>query len=169
MATIVGDEYKDDVGDILLDYLLKHHKAKTLESLRDRKMIPQVMNEFDIAALIDQSGLKIWQWRSIQQCLKLFMDIKQVGVSEEKLRELGMNHGKIKHGTYHYTDPENPDKVKEEVRYWYKDPVHEFLLALEGLINGYELNPNEIDFIHIAHGGDHGKEKFRFASKLIKR
>lgn len=52
MVTIVGDEYKDDVGDILLDYLLKHHKTKTLESLRDRKMIPQVMNRTHARSII---------------------------------------------------------------------------------------------------------------------
>jgi hypothetical protein len=38
---------------------------------------------------------------------------------------------------------------------------------IEGLINGYSLSPLEIDYIHIVHGGDHGKNKFHFASKVI--
>ena len=97
------------------------------------------------------------------------MDIPQVGVAERHLRALGVDHGEIKHGTYYYTDPTNPTKVKEEVRYWTKDPVYKFLQVLHGVINGNDLNPFDIDFIHIIHGGDHGKNKFRVASKLILR
>lgn len=125
------------------------------------------MNEFDIAALLQVSGIKIWQWRKIQQCLKLFMDVPQICVTEERLRALGTSHGEINHGIYYYIDLENPSKVHEEVRYWTKDPVFEFLQTLEGLINGYSLDPVEIDYIHIVHGGDHGKNKFRFASKIV--
>ncbi len=109
----------------------------------------KVMDEFDFAALLDESGIKIWQWRKIQRCLKLFMDIPQVGVAERHMRALGVDHGEIKHGTYYYTDPTNPTKVKEEVRYWTKDPVYEFLQVLHGVINGNDLNPFDIDFIHI--------------------
>ncbi len=57
--------------------------------------------------------------------------------------------------------------MKEEVRYSTNDPVYEFIQMLEGLINGYSLSPLEIDYIHIAHGGDHGKNIFCFASKVI--
>ncbi len=65
------------------------------------------MDEYDCAALLDESCLKIWQWRKIQQCLKLFMDIPKVGVAQKHLRELGVDHGEIKHGTYYYTDLSN--------------------------------------------------------------
>jgi hypothetical protein len=95
------------------------------------------------------------------------MDIPKVGVAEKHLRALGVDHGEIKHRTYYYADLSNPSKVKEEVRYWTKDPVYEFIQMLEGLINGYSLSPLEIEYIHIVHGGDHGKNKFRFASKVI--
>jgi hypothetical protein len=118
------------------------------------------MDVFDCAALLDESGIKIWQRRKIQQCLKLFMDILQVGVAELRLCALGVNHGEIKHGTYYNTNPTNPTKVKGEVRYWTKNPVYELDQALHGAINGYDLNRLDIDFIHIVHGGDHGKNKF---------
>jgi hypothetical protein len=95
------------------------------------------------------------------------MDIPKVGVAEKHLRALGVDHGEIKHRTYYYTDLSNPSKVKEEVRSWTKDPVYEFIQTIEGLINGYSLSPFEIDYIHIVHGGDHGKNKFHFASKVI--
>jgi hypothetical protein len=171
MLSVVSEDVRDDANDIvvdlLLDYLLKSNKSKLMEKLRERKMVPRVMDEYDCAALLDESCIKIWQWRKIQQCLKLFMDIPKVSVAEKHLRALGVDHGEIKHGTYYYSDPSNPSKVKEEVRYWTKDPVYEFIQTLEGLINGYSLSPLEIDYIHIVHGGDHGKNKFRFASKVI--
>ena len=171
MLSVVSEDVRDDANDIvvdlLLDYLLKSNKSKLMGKLRERKMVPRVMDEYDCAALLDESCIKIWQWRKIQQCLKLFMDIPKVSVAEKHLRALGVDHGEIKHGTYYYSDPSNPSKVKEEVRYWTKDPVYEFMQMLEGLINGYSLSPLEIDYIHIVHGGDHGKNKFRFASKVI--
>jgi hypothetical protein len=163
------DGAHDVVVNTLIDYLVKSNRTKLMEKLRERRIVPKVMDEFDCAALLDMSGIKIWQWRKIQQCLKLFMDIPQVGVAEKRLRALGVDHGEIKHGTYYYSDPTNPTKVKEEVRYWSKDPVYEFVQTLQGTLNGYDLNPSDIDFIHIVHGGDHGKNKFCFASKLVLR
>jgi hypothetical protein len=82
-------------------------------------------------------------------------------------RQLGVDHGEIKHGTYYYSDPSNPSKVKEEVRYWTRILFYEFIQTQEGLINGYSLSPLEIDYIHIVHGGYHGKNKFCFALKEI--
>ena len=162
------DDGNDIVIDILIDYLLSgKNKTKTIKKLCERQLVPKVMDEYDCAALIDASGIKIWQWRQIQRCLKLFMGVPQVCVSEKHLRALGTDHGEIKHGVYYYSDSDNPNKVKEEVRYWTKDPVFEFIQTLEGLINGYSIDPVNIDYIHLIHGGDHGKLKFRFASKII--
>ena len=90
------DGAQDVVVDMLLDYLIKSNRTKLMEKLREKKMIPKVMDEFDCAALLDESGIKIWQWRKVQQCLKLFMDIPQVGVTETRLRALGVDHGEIK-------------------------------------------------------------------------
>ncbi len=41
--------------DLLLDYLLKSDKSKLMEKLRERKMVPRVMDEYDCAALLDES------------------------------------------------------------------------------------------------------------------
>ena len=38
---------------------------------------------------------------------------------------------------------------------------------LSCLLNGNNLCPSDIDFVHVCHGGDHGKDKFRFTTKLI--
>jgi hypothetical protein len=109
----VRDEANDIVVDLLLDYLLQSNKAKLIEKLHERKMVPRVIDEYNCAALLDKSCLKIWQWRKIQQCLKLFMDIPKVGVAEKHLGALGVDHGEIKHGTYYYSDPSNPSMVKK--------------------------------------------------------
>ena len=45
--------------------------------------------------------------------------------------------------------------------------TYELVQMLQGTLNGYDLNPSDIDFIHIVHGGDHGKNKFCFALKLV--
>jgi hypothetical protein len=174
LLSVVGESTIDDGGvdedfiaDLLLDYLLNKHQTRVMEKLRERKLIPKVMDEFDMGALLDRSGIKVWQWRIINQCLRLFMGIQKVCVPERCFRELGADHGVITHGTYNYTDPTNPTAVKEQVRYWTKDPEFEFLQALEGLVNGYLLCPTQIKYIHIATGGDHGKSKFRVAAKLV--
>jgi hypothetical protein len=103
-------------------------------------MVPKVMDNYDCAALLDESGIKFWQWRKIQLCLKLFMDIPQVGGVEKHPHILGVDYGEIKHITFHCSDPSNLSKVKEQVRYWTKDPVYEFVQTLQGLINGFNLN-----------------------------
>ena len=115
MLSVFDDNDKDVADDVvidtLLDYLLKSNITKLMEKLRKRKTVPKVIDEFDCAALLDESGIKIWQWRKIQQCLKLFMDILQVGVAEPHLCALGINHGEIKHGKF-ITTPTPPTQPK---------------------------------------------------------
>jgi hypothetical protein len=107
------------------------------------------MNEYDVAAIIDTARLKIWQWRKIHQGIRYFMDLPKVSVEEKRMRRLGADCGLITHGSYHYSDPDNPDKVKELIRYWTKDPVVELLQSLQGIINGYALHPSDIKYIHV--------------------
>ncbi len=56
----VRDDANDIVVDLLLDYLLKSNKSKLMEKLCERKMVPRVMDEYDCAALLDESCVKIW-------------------------------------------------------------------------------------------------------------
>jgi hypothetical protein len=80
---------------------------------------------------------------------------------------LGLDHGEIKHGIYHYSDSKKPTKVKEKVEYWTKDHAFEFIQVLQGIMNGCSVNPKQITLIHIVNGGNHRKEKFRFCLKLL--
>ena len=164
------EKANDDITEVLLDYLTdKSRRGRLMEKLREMRLVPKVMNEFEVGALLDKSGIKVRQWRIIRQCLKLFMDVQVVSVPERLIRELGTDHGLITHGTYLYADPDKPNRVKEKVHYWTKDPVYEFLQSVQSLINGYSLQPDDIKDISVIHGGDHGKQKFRFASKVIVR
>jgi len=59
MLSVVSEDVRDDANDIvvdlLLDYLLKNNKSKLMEKLRERKMVLRVMDEYDCAALLDES------------------------------------------------------------------------------------------------------------------
>jgi hypothetical protein len=54
MLTVLLEDVKDDANDIvvdlLLDYLLQSNKAKLIEKLRERKMVPRVMDEYECDA-----------------------------------------------------------------------------------------------------------------------
>eukprot|EP00957_Ditylum_brightwellii_P075832 5763836-Ditylum_brightwellii.AAC.1 len=115
------------------------------------------MDVYDVACTIDEAELKIWQW-------------EKINVAKDKLQAISNDHGTINHGTYDYFDPNKPKRTTaEKIRYWWKDPVMEMVASVVGLINGYDLTPEEIDFIHSEYGGDHGKKKFRFAGKVVIR
>ena len=66
MLSVYDDNDKDVADDVvvdtLLEYLLKSNRTKLMEKLRKRKMVPKVIDEFDYATLLDESGIKIWQW-----------------------------------------------------------------------------------------------------------
>ena len=64
------------------------------------------------------------------------MDINKIVVNEQRLLSLGQNHGEIAHGTFSYADPDKPEKVKKDIRYWTKDPVFESIQSVKSLING---------------------------------
>ena len=102
---------------MLLDYTTKNNRVKCMQKLQERRIVPKLMDEFDCATLLYEAGIKKWQWMSIQQCLKLFMDINKVGVNEQRLSSLGQDHSEITHGTFSYTDPDKPRKVKEDIHY----------------------------------------------------
>ena len=159
----------NDITGVLLDYLTDKRRQRLMEKLREMKLTPRVMNEYEVGTLLEQSGIKVRQWRIIRQCLKLFMDISEVSVPEWRVRELGTDNGVIICGSYLYSDPTNPNRVKEEVQYWTKDPLFEVLESVHSIINGWKLHPNNVKDISIIHGGDHGKQKFRFATKVIIR
>ncbi len=133
----VDSDVEDDIFDHLIDYLLKRNREKMLLKLCERQLIPKILDEYNLAALISESGIKIWQWRKINQCLHLFMDVKKIAVSKKQLRMLGSDHGEVKHGIYYYSYPQKPTKTREKVEYWTKDPAFEFVQLLQDIISGH--------------------------------
>jgi hypothetical protein len=124
----------DDIFDQLIDYLLKHDQEKLKSKLCERQMIPQLIDKYNLAALLGESGIKRCQWQKINQCSRLFMDVKQIAVSEKQLGVKGVNHEEIKLGIYYYSDPQKPTKVKEKVEYWTTYPAFEFIQLLQGIM-----------------------------------
>ena len=57
-----NDNARDDVQDILVNYLMHVDNKEKFEL----QLIPKKeMDEFDCAAILDESGIKVWQWRKI--------------------------------------------------------------------------------------------------------
>lgn len=155
--------------DAVIDHLVKSHNAATREVLRERKITHRNMDQYDLATILDVLQMKSWQMEGLQQCLKQFLDVDKVSVAKDKVQALSEGYGDITHGTYYYTDPNKPGTTAEEVRYWWKDPVIETVASVTGLVNGYNLTPEDISFIHAVYGGDHRKGKFRFCGKVVIR
>jgi hypothetical protein len=57
------DDAKDQIVDLLVNYCYSNYKTILEDKLHDKKIIPRIMNEYDVAAIIDVACLKIWQWR----------------------------------------------------------------------------------------------------------
>ena len=54
MMEVVGEQSREDVVDQVLDYLLSGpNEDITLQKLRERQLVPKVMDEFETAAILD--------------------------------------------------------------------------------------------------------------------
>lgn len=163
------DESMGNLMDACLDVFTKPANEELFkDKLRDRGISTHsVLNEFESAATVDEAGLKIWQWRVVQECISLYANVERIAVPDYRMRAIAGEDSPIVHDVYKYKDPENPDKVTEDIRYWTKDVVFEVLKSVGNIMNGYGLDTTMIEFINVCFGGDHGKEKFRFAAKIV--
>jgi hypothetical protein len=145
---------------------LDNHKEAALEYLREHRLIPKVMNEYQIAATMDYAGIYSSHWKKIVHCLKTFQDTAGLQFApEDKIRKLGGAHVKITTDVIHYE--KTTGEVKECIKFWYKDPSEEFINSVETIVNGKRIDPKEIEWINHCAGGDHADVKFRFLAKTI--
>ena len=169
LGDLHGDEKRQVVRSII-DYLVKNETEATTEALREAKMIPKEMNEYEIYATMEHSGILPYNWKLIVQCLKCFHDIDGLWASEAKVHALGNDHNKVHVDVYDYNEG-GTGKVKERIRYWWKDPVDEFLSIVKYLMKSNNINPANIARVKCVHGGDHAssgaKPKHRFLAKCI--
>eukprot|EP00984_Skeletonema_dohrnii_P027892 scaffold17602_cov77-Skeletonema_dohrnii-CCMP3373.AAC.2 len=159
----------DKTIEWVLKYLTENYKDSLHAELRKLKLIPKLLDEYEIAALIDHANLDITEWRSVVQALKAFQNVKHIGASVDKWTEIGKAAGEVKYDEWIYSTKDEDGTTKhEKIKYWWKDPVAEVTSMVASILNGYaDLNPDDIAFIYVCHGGDHGKAKFRFTTKLI--
>ena len=56
---------KDEANQLglgeLLEYMINNHKTIFEEKLWEKQLTPKIMNEFDVTALLQVSGITIWQ------------------------------------------------------------------------------------------------------------
>ncbi len=102
------------------------------------------------------------------QALKALQGLKRISVSPKKFTELGKDAGEVfyKEWLYETVDEESLKKT-EKIKYWWKDPVSEVTSSLTRILQGTGRSPEDIEYIHLCHGADHGKMKFRFTTKVI--
>ena len=166
LKKLFGMGNKNQLIGSILGYLLDHHKEDTLDVLREERLIPKIMNEYQIAATMDYAKVCQTHWKKIVHCLKTFQDTLGLEfASEGKLRKLGGAHVNIHADVYFYE--KKAGEVRECVKYWYKDPAEEFVSSVESIINAQELDPKDIAYINHCAGGDHADVKFRFLAKTI--
>ncbi|KAL7429925.1 hypothetical protein ACHAXM_001921 [Skeletonema potamos] len=153
----------------ILKYLTQNCSTELQAELRKLKLIPKLLDEYDIAALIDHANLDITEWKKVVQALKAFQDVKCIGASVDKWTEIGKAAGEVFYEEWIHEKEDDDGTTKEEkIKYWWKDTVSEVTSMLGSILNGYwNLKPEDIEFIYLCHGGDHGKAKFRFTTKLI--
>jgi hypothetical protein len=50
----VDSDIEDDIFDHLIDYLLKRNREIMLLKLRERQLIPKILDKYNLAALISE-------------------------------------------------------------------------------------------------------------------
>jgi hypothetical protein len=71
-------------GDIIsgakciIDYMLCCHNAMTEQKLHELGVVPNIMNEFEIAATLHDARIGISQWRDIVKCLKTYLGLEKI-------------------------------------------------------------------------------------------
>ena len=170
MLTACIDPSNDDDNAVrsVIDYLLRRHEVETRDALADAGVIPRILDSFEVAALMDRANLGVGQWREVVKCLKTFQGLDTISVPEKVVRMLGMDHGKVTTGVFHWQREEGQRKIA--IRWWTMDPKDEVFLRLADYANGTaNFHPNTIDTIFAVFSGDHGTGKHRFICKLVVR
>lgn len=166
-ATFEGDDTLAKV-ECMLDYLLIRHKEAARHALENMGIIPKAMDVYEMASTMDHVSIGIKQWRSLVQCLKKFMHIDNVSVSEHAWRKLGSDVGAIKSGSHEFVKNKSKGTRTEKAVYWTMDPKAECERNIDDFANSNgNFHPNQVKFIQTIYAGDHGQGKHRFACKNV--
>ena len=165
-----------DLGEALscmIEYLIARHGQVAKEKLTELGVIPKMIDEYGIAATMNQANIGVGQWREIVKCFKAFQEVDKVCVSEDAWRRLGEDHGAIETGTYDWYK-NGQGKRPEKVNWWTMDPADELCRRLADFANStINFDPDCIEAIFSAYCGDHATKnnigKFRFGTKTVMR
>ena len=130
---------KDVFVRYVIDCMLNCCNNVVIDDFHCQKIVPCVIDEFDVVAIIDDCRLTLCQWRKLVWSPKLFLDLDVVCVLKKRWPQLGESHGKIYHGDYFFEAVKG--EVKEHLKYWWKDPASEFLSCVQRMIEGEKSIP----------------------------
>ena len=88
-----GSDDHSAVRNLLL-WLMERHEESTRATLAEKGIIPKVLTAYEVAATMESVGIGTSQWRTLVKCLKTFLGLSVICVSEEVWMLIGHNHGK---------------------------------------------------------------------------
>ena len=124
---------EEDAVHCMIDYLLRRPESKTRDALLEAGVIPSILDPFEVAATMEKVNLGVGQWRELVKCLKTFLGLKQISVSEKLVTLLGADHGKVTSGVFMFQKEVGQRKIP--IRWWTMDPKNEILLCLNDFAN----------------------------------
>ena len=155
----------------IMQYLLQRHEKFTTAALTGVGVIPKILTAYEVAAIMVQANLGTTQWRNLAQCLKTFLGLNVISVSEKMWMLIGHDHGVVSSGCYDWQKVEGHRTIP--IHWWTMDPESELLLWLCDGANGDGddlFDPTDIASIFVIFSGDHhGKGKHRFVFKVVVR
>ena len=154
-----GSDDHSAVRNLLL-WLIERHEESTRATLVEKGVIPKVLTAYKVAATMESVGIGTLQWRTLVKCLKTFLGLSAICVSEEVWMLIGHKHGKVSTGRYDWQKVEGHRAIP--IDWWTLDPESELILRLNDGANGEKndsFNPRDIESIFAIYSGDHGKGK----------
>ena len=172
MKELFGIGERGQVMEHLVDYLYSNRKDELMEALRVKKVLPKKMSAYETAVMMDEANILPTNLRKLTQCMTTFMDLdKRLWADENEIRELGKHRVMPVVDVYHHPTSDEPNCVKEKIRFWYKNPAEMHSRSVQCLADGIpNFDPVKIDFIHSCNGADHARKdrgKLRMLAKTI--
>jgi len=172
MKELFGIGQRGQVMEHLMDYLYKYRKDELMEALRVKKVLPKKMSSYETAVMMNEANILPTNLRKLTQCMTTFMDLdKRLWADENEIRELGKHRVIPVIDVYNHPTSDDPNCVKEKIRFWYKNPAEMHSRSVQCLADGIpNFDPVKIDFIHSCHGADHATKdrgKSRMVAKTV--
>ena len=104
----------------IMQYLLQRHEELTRAALTGVGVIPKILTAYEVAAIMVQANLGTTHWRNLAQCLKTFLGLNVISVSEKTWMLIGHDHGVVSSGCYDWQKVEGHRTIP--IYWWTMDP-----------------------------------------------